>query len=105
MKRLTKYAKLTLITLGLLSVVPVISLAQNMGRSMPSFESFDLNGDGHLTESELNDARAKRVEEKKEEGRLLRNSGNHAEFVEIDLNGDGKVTKEEFTSHQAKRRK
>jgi Ca2+-binding EF-hand superfamily protein len=109
MKKLTKIIRVTLITAGLLSIVPVALSAQNMqqgmGRNMPAFESFDLNRDGHLTESEMNDARAKRVEEKKDEGRMLRNSAYHSEFSEIDSNGDGKVTKEEFTSHQMKKKR
>lgn len=105
MEKLTKYVKLTLVTVGLLSIVPVVSLAQNVGRDMPTFESFDLNGDGTLTESEMNEARDKRVEEKKAEGKMLRNSKNHPEFSKIDTNKDGKVSKEEFTSHQIERRK
>lgn len=107
MKKLGKVIEVTLVVAGLMSVVPTFLAAQNVqqgaGRNMPVFENFDLNKDGFLTKSELDDARAKRVEEKKEDGRMLRNSAKHSEFSEIDLNGDGKVTKEEFTSHQMKK--
>jgi Ca2+-binding EF-hand superfamily protein len=109
MKKLTKIVRASLITAGLLSVVPLALSAQNMqqgmGRNMPAFESFDSNHDGYLTENEMNDARADRVQKKAEDGRALRNSINHSEFSEIDSNGDKKVTKEEFTSHQMKKKR
>jgi Ca2+-binding EF-hand superfamily protein len=109
MKKLTQIIRVTLITIGLFSIVPVALSAQNMqqgmGRNMPAFESFDLNHDGYLTESEMNDARAERAQKKVDEGRALRNSAYHSEFSEIDSNGDKKVTKEEFTSHQMKKKR
>jgi Ca2+-binding EF-hand superfamily protein len=77
---------------------------QGMGRNMPTFESFDLNSDGHLTENEMKEAREKRVEEKKAEGKMLRNSKDYCEFSKVDSDGDGKVTKDEFKSYQLKRR-
>jgi hypothetical protein len=108
MKKFTKYIRLTLIIVGLLSVAPVVSSAkdvqQGMGRNMPTFESFDLNSDGYLTESEMKEAREKRIQEKKDEGRMLRNSKDYCEFSKVDSDGDGKVTKDEFKSYQLKRR-
>lgn len=108
MEKFTKFMRLTLITVGLLSIVPVVSSAKNvqqgMGRNMPTFESFDLNNDGHLTESEMKEAREKRIQEKKEEGRMLKNSKDFCEFSEIDSDGDGKVSKDEFKAYQMKRK-
>ncbi len=104
MQILTKYIRLSLIAVSLLSIIPVVASAQNRGRDMPKFESFDLNSDGHLTENEMKEAREKRVEEKKAEGRMLRNSKDYCEFSEVDSDGDGKVTKDEFKSYQLKRR-
>lgn len=108
MEKFTKYVRLTLVAVGLLSVLPVVSSAkdvqQGMGRNMPTFESFDLNSDGYLTESEMKEAREKRIEEKKAEGRMLRNSKDYCEFSKVDSDGDGKVTKDEFKSYQMKRR-
>ncbi|OHD98052.1 MAG: hypothetical protein A3E21_00260 [Sulfurimonas sp. RIFCSPHIGHO2_12_FULL_36_9] len=108
MEKFTKYMKLTLVTVGLLSIVPVVSSAKDvqrgMGRGVPTFESFDLNSDGHLTESEMKEAREKRVQEKKDEGRMLRNSKDYCEFSKVDSDGDGKVTRDEFKTYQMKKR-
>ena len=77
---------------------------KGMGRNIPTFESYDVNGDGSLSESELNEARAKRIEQKASEGKMMRNSANQSNFSDIDTNGDGKVSKEEFMSNQMKKR-
>lgn len=105
MQKFTKYIRLSLITLSLLLVAPVGVLAQNMGRDMPTFESFDLNSDGTLTESELNEARDKRVQERKEDGRMLRNTKSHYEFSKMDADEDGLVNKKEFLDHQTRRKR
>ncbi len=105
MQMFTKYIRLSLITLSLLSITPIVVLAQNMGRDMPTFESFDLNSDGTLTESELNEAREKRVQERKDEGRMMRNTKSHYEFSRMDANEDGVVNKKEFLDHQTRRRR
>ena len=77
---------------------------QGMGRDMPTFESYDLNADGHLTQNEMDEARAKRMEQKASQGKLLRNSGNQTKFSDIDTNSDGEVSKQEFTSNQMRKR-
>ena len=77
---------------------------QGMGRDMPTFESYDLNGDGHLTQNEMSKARAKRMEQKVSEGKLLKNSGNQTKFSDIDKDNDGKVSKQEFISNQMRKR-
>ncbi|MDD3443752.1 MAG: EF-hand domain-containing protein, partial [Sulfurimonas denitrificans] len=82
-----------------------VASAQNMGRSMPTFESFDLNKDGTLTESEMNEARALRAKERQEDGKMLRNSKNHYEFSDIDTSKDGVVDKKEFQEHQLRRKR
>ncbi|MDT8338100.1 MAG: EF-hand domain-containing protein [Sulfurimonas sp.] len=105
MQKFTKYIRLSLIPLSLLLVAPVGALAQNMGRDMPTFESFDLNSDGTLTESELNEARDKRVQERKEDGRMLRNTKSHYEFSKMDADEDGLVNKKEFLEHQTRRKR
>ena len=43
----------------LISVV----MAAGQGRDMPSFSFFDADGDGKITEQELNDGRAKRQDQ------------------------------------------
>lgn len=103
MQMLTKYIRLSLIAVSLLAIIPVVASAQR-GLDMPKFESFDLNKDGTLTESELKEAREKRVQERKEDGRMLRNVKEHYEFSRMDANGDGAVNKQEFLDHQTRRR-
>ena len=72
--------------------------------NMPTFESFDLNGDGGISESEMMDARAKRMEQKAAQGKMMKNAGNQASFAEVDTNHDGKVNKDEFLAHQMQQR-
>lgn len=105
MKMFSKHIRLSLITLSLLLVAPVGALAQNMGRNMPTFESFDLNSDGTLTKSELDEAREKRVQERRDDGRMMRNVKSHYEFSRMDANEDGLVNKKEFEDHQTRRRR
>ena len=74
-----------------------------MRRDMPTFESFDLDGDGHLNGDEMKKARAKRMQLKASQGKMLRNA-NPTKFSDIDTDGDGIITKEEFISNQMKKR-
>lgn len=105
MKSLVEYAKLSIVVASLLLIVPSISSAQGMGRDMPTFESFDLNKDGTLTQSEMNEARDIRAKERQADGKMLRNSKNHYEFSDIDTNKDGVVDKKEFEEHQLRRKR
>ena len=105
MNKFTKIIGLSLIAMGMLSVCSAtLSADDNRGRNMPAFESFDLNEDGAISESELKEAREKRVEEKKAQGRLLRNTKDRPSFKDIDLDGDCEITEEEFAKHQKKMR-
>jgi hypothetical protein len=75
------------------------------GRNMPTFEEYDLNNDGKITQSELEEARAKRMSDKAKEGKMLRNAGNAPAFSEMDKNNDGSLTREEFQLHQTEQMK
>lgn len=70
----------------------------------PTFQDFDLNDDGYLTENEMLEVRAKRQKEKASQGKMLRNSANASKFSDIDLNNDGKVSKQEFISNRMGKR-
>lgn len=105
MKSLIGFIKLSVVAVSLLLVVPVVASAQNIGRDIPTFESFDLNGDGMITSSEMKEAREIRMKKRQEEGRIQRNAKNHYEFSRIDANEDGVVSKKEFEDHQTRRRR
>jgi len=70
------------------------------GRDASGFEDFDLDGDGRITEEELSQARAKRIEERVSEGRQMKNLGSAPAFSEIDRDGDGAISRDEFHLHQ-----
>lgn len=71
---------------------------------MPTFADFDLNADGRVTEQEFNDARAERMKQRAQEGRMMRGMADGCAYAEIDTNSDGTVSPEEFAAHQAARR-
>lgn len=93
------------LTALLLGAVSSVSFAQPMGPMGPgprgpmmSFESFDLNGDGAVTEQEFEQARAQRIAERSQQGYMMRNLHNAPSFAEFDLNGDGQMTPDEFAT-------
>lgn len=78
---------------------------QNMGKGQgmmkkPSFSDFDLNGDGVVPQAEFDQARAERMKQNAEAGKMMKNAGNAPAFGDIDANGDGNITADEFTKHQ-----
>ncbi|MCG6898348.1 MAG: EF-hand domain-containing protein [Thiocapsa sp.] len=78
------------------------ALAQPVGP--PGFSTFDLNGDGILTEQEFGEARANRIKERSQQGYPMRNLATAPPFTAFDLNSDGGVTPEEFAAGQAQHR-
>jgi Ca2+-binding EF-hand superfamily protein len=79
-------------------------MGPGMGRNMPSFQSFDLNGDGVLQQEEFQQARANRISERAKQGYLMRNLQNAPAFETIDSNRDGSVTPDEFSAAQLQHR-
>lgn len=77
-----------------------MGMRQNCMKSQPSFTEYDLNNDGKITQSELEEARAKRMNQKAKEGKMLRNAGNAPAFSDMDINNDGSLNQEEFRLHQ-----
>ena len=81
-------------------------MGQGMGmgkkgmNNQPTFAQYDLNNDGKITPNELEEARAKRIKQGTEEGRMMRNVENAPAFTDIDSNKDGAISKEEFRLHK-----
>ena len=69
-----------------------------------AFADFDLDKNGRMTEAEFDEARAARMKQRAEEGRMMRGMADGCTFAEIDTNHDGSVTPEEFAVHQAAQR-
>lgn len=78
---------------------------KNCMQQMPMFEHYDLNNDGKITQSELEEARAKRMSNKAKEGKMLRNAGKAPAFATMDINHDGIIDKNEFLIHQKEQMK
>lgn len=77
---------------------------QGMGRgrqqNMPSFEYFDKNNDGFISEAELIEGRSMRISQRIQQGYRMKNTQNISQFQEIDSDMDGRISREEFSRHQ-----
>ncbi len=71
---------------------------------MPKFIEFDLNGDGVVQETELEQARAERIKQRAIQGFQMRNLRYAPTFKEIDADGNGVISQEEFSTAQQKHR-
>lgn len=71
-----------------------------MGGQMPTFSSFDADGDGLISKDEFEKARAERIKERSEQGYQMRNLANAPSFDAIDQNGDGSIDQQELASAQ-----
>ncbi len=78
---------------------------QNCMKNLPTFEQYDLNNDGKITQNELEEAREKRMNQKAKEGKMLRNAGKAPAFTDMDKNKDGSLNQEEFRLHQTEQMK
>ena len=76
------------------------SLMAAMGNNMPSFKDYDTNNDGKITQKEFTYEHQHRMQERAEEGKMMRNAQNAPDFADIDTNGDGVINMHEFRNHQ-----
>jgi Ca2+-binding EF-hand superfamily protein len=72
-----------------------------MRGSPPAFSDFDLDGDGVISESEFNEAHAKRMSEMAAQGYKMKHAGDAPGFSGIDSNDDGVISSQEFSDHQS----
>ncbi len=70
-----------------------------------SFESFDQNGDGVVTEEEFNQIQSERMAERAEQAAAMGNAVNRATFSDFDLDGDGQLTAVELEHAQQARQR
>lgn len=79
-------------------------LMAGMGNMVPSFGDFDSDKDGKVTQVEFENTQQKRMTEKAEAGKMMRNAQNAPTFEDIDTNADGSFDATEFSAHQVKQR-
>jgi Ca2+-binding EF-hand superfamily protein len=84
-------------------MAPGMGRGMGRGMQMPTFEDFDLNGDGELLSDEFYEARAQRMRQRAEQGYMMRNAANAPSFEMIDTNADGKISPDELSAFQAMR--
>lgn len=56
-----------------------------------TFQDFDTNNDGTITEQEFDARKTANMIKRAEEGRQLKNAGNSPMFTDLDTNKDGKI--------------
>lgn len=96
-----KFTFLTVCTcfIGVASIV-----AQPLPNKGPMpFSTFDEDNNQVITLQEFENVKAKRMAQKLDQGKMLKNAGKSATFESIDLDGNGEISKEEFNSHQQQR--
>jgi Ca2+-binding EF-hand superfamily protein len=79
-----------------LSIVAAGAPAQPAAPGPMTFEGFDLNGDGAVTEQEFTDAHAARMSARAAQGMPMRGAASPPVFADFDRDGDGRMTPEEF---------
>ena len=81
-----------------IAVLPYAARADHHRQGPPTFEDFDADGDGFVSQQEFEQFRAERIAERAAEGRKMRGLASAPTFAEIDTDGDGRLTVEEFTA-------
>ncbi|MEN8303072.1 MAG: EF-hand domain-containing protein [Campylobacterota bacterium] len=96
-----KLLKAATYSVGVLSLLGSLAFGAELAQKGPiSFDIYDTNKDGLVSEKEFYDARAKRMEIRTEQGMPMRNAGNAPDFSEFDANKDGELSKVELLEGQ-----
>jgi hypothetical protein len=77
---------------------------KGMGHNMPVLADIDSDGDGFISEDELNSFRGERMAKMAQEGRQMKHAGDMPSFQDIDKDGDGRISEAEFEAHKQEHR-
>ena len=77
---------------------------KGMGHNMPVLADIDSDGDGFISEDELNSFHGERMAKMAQEGRQMKHAGEMCSFQDIDKDGDGRISEAEFEVHKQERR-
>ena len=91
-------AILIITVLVAIAVLPFAAHADSHRQGPPTFEQFDTDKDGFVSEAEFNALRGERIAARASEGRQMRGLENAPAFSDIDSNGDGRLDAEEFNA-------
>ena len=78
------------------AALPLAARAESHHASPPTFEDFDSDGDGFVSEEEFVTFRAARMKERAEAGHKMRGAATAPSFADLDSNGDGKLDRDEL---------
>jgi hypothetical protein len=82
-----------------IAVLPFVARAQPGGPPPPpSFEEFDTDGDGFVSEEEFTTVRNERIAARVKEGRRMQGLSAASDFADIDTDGDGRLDNSEFSA-------
>lgn len=95
---------LKVVLLGVALACSTFVIAEDLpDRGPVSFGAYDTDGDGIITRSEFNSLKERRMNQKEEQGRLMRNAYMSPVFEDVDTNKDGMISKNELRIHQQTR--
>lgn len=92
--------KAILIVAVIIAIVawPFVSHADSHRGGPPTFEDFDADGDGFVSEQEFNTLRSERIAARAAQGRQMKGMANAPAFSTFDSDGDVKLNRDEFTA-------
>lgn len=81
-----------------MALLPFAARADSHRPAPPTFEDFDTDGDGFVSEEEFLTMRAERMAARAAEGRKMKGAASAPPFSSVDSNGDGRLDQAEFTA-------